>query len=122
MTKYELEILRIISESSEHLSADEVFEIVKEKYPGVVRATCYNNLNRLTDEGLIRRIVTETGGYRYDKTIRHDHLVCKKCGKIKDVYLNDMTSSFKMILGEDIESYDLKIYWLCPECRKGNEF
>lgn len=119
MTKYELEILRIISESSEHLSAEEVFEIVKKKYPKVVRATCYNNLNRLTDEGLIRRIVTENGGYRYDKTIRHDHLVCKKCGCIKDVYLNDMTSSFKMILGEDVESYDLKIYWLCPKCKIG---
>lgn len=122
MTKYEIEILKIISDSSEHLSADEVFGIVKKKYPGVVKATCYNNLNKLTESGLIKRIVVENGSNRYDKTIRHDHLVCRKCGRLKDVFLKDITSTLKEDLGQDIESYDLKIYWLCPECRKGNEF
>ena len=85
MTKYELEILKIISESHEHLSADEVYEVLKKKYPGVVKATCYNNLNKLTDEGLIRRIILDNNSCRYDRLIRHDHLVCRKGGKIKDV-------------------------------------
>ena len=118
MTKYEIEILRIISESHEHLTADEVFDVLKTKYPGVVKATCYNNLNKLTDQGLIRRIVMDNGGCRYDKIVRHDHLVCRNCGKLKDVFLKDITSSLKTDLGEDIDSYDLKIYWLCPDCRK----
>ena len=118
MTKYELEILRIISESFEHLSADEVYELLKGKYPGVVKATCYNNLNKLIDEGLVRKIVMDNGVSRYDRTVRHDHLVCKKCGKIEDVYLNDMTSLFKSDLSQDIESSDLKVYWICPECRE----
>ena len=117
MTKYELEILKIISESHEHLSADEVYEVLKKKYPGVVKATFYNNLNKLTDEGLIRRIILDNNSCRYDRIIRHDHLVCRKCGKIKDVYLKDMTSTLKMELGEEVESYDLKINWICPDCR-----
>ena len=116
MTKYELEILKIISESFEHLSADEVYEVLRKKYPGVVKATCYNNLNKLTDEGLIRRIVLENGACRYDRIVRHDHLVCRKCGKIKDVFLKDMTSSLKKELGEEVESYDLKINWICSDC------
>ena len=57
---------------------------------------------------------------RYDKRLRHDHLVCRNCGKLKDVFLKDITSSLKTDLGEDIDSYDLKIYWLCPDCRKGD--
>ena len=116
MTKYELEILNIISNSCEHLSADEVYELLKKKYPGVVKATCYNNLNKLTDGGLIRRIVLDNNSCRYDRTMRHDHLVCIKCEKIKDVYLKDMTSSLKKELGVEVESYDLKINWLCPDC------
>ncbi len=48
MTKYEIEILRIISESNKHLTADEVYESVKVKYPSMVKASSYNNLNKLT--------------------------------------------------------------------------
>ena len=120
MTKYELEILRIISESNEHLTADEVYERVKGKYPGMVKATTYNNLNKLTRSGLIKRIVTDSGPDRYDKTLRHDHLVCKECGALKDASLPDIKTYLEGDLGENIDSYDLKLYWICPECRKVN--
>ena len=93
MTKYELEILRIINESHDHPTVDEVYERLKEKYPGVVKATCYNNLNKLSEEGLVRRVVTEKGGDRFDRTLRHDHLLFSKCGKISDVFLSYISSS-----------------------------
>ena len=118
VTKYELEILRIINESHDHPTVDEVYERLKEKYPGVVKATCYNNLNKLSEEGLVRRVVTEKGGDRFDRTLRHDHLRWSKCGKISDVFLSDISSSIEKELGQHIESYDLKINWICPECRE----
>ena len=120
MTKYEIEILRIISESNEHLTADEVYERVKIKYPSMVKASSYNNLNKLTSAGLIRRIVTDSGADRFDKTIRHDHLVCRRCGALKDVFLPDISHYLENDLEESIDSYDLKMYWVCPKCRESN--
>ena len=120
MTKYELEILRIVSESSCHPTSEDVYTRLKEKYPGVVRATAYNNLNKLSEEGMIRKVVSGQGSVRYDKTLRHDHLVCQKCRGIRDVYLPDMTTLFAEGVGEEITSYDLKINWICPDCRGKN--
>ena len=72
----------------------------------------------LAGEGLLHRI-TESGlPDRYDRTERHDHLICSRCGKIADVRLPDMQSQIERTLGREILSYDLKIRYICPACRE----
>lgn len=46
MTKYAKKILEIVESSRSHLTAEQVFEQLREAYPSVVLATVYNNLNR----------------------------------------------------------------------------
>lgn len=118
MTKYEKEIYDIINASADHLTAEQIFGQVREKYPGVVLATIYNNINKLCDTGLIRRVSMDGAPDRYDRTERHDHLVCKSCGKIADISFGDLTASLHQTLGEDFLYYDLKVFYLCPDCRK----
>lgn len=118
MTKYEKEIYDIINASADHLTAEQIFGQVREKYPGVVLATIYNNINKLCDAGLIRRVSMDGAPDRYDRTERHDHLVCKSCGKIADISFGDLTASLHQTLGEDFLYYDLKVFYLCPDCRK----
>ena len=54
---------------------------------------------------------------RYDRMQRHDHLVCRKCGRLVDVDLGDLTAQLEKTAGMSILSYDLKIVYLCEECR-----
>lgn len=117
MTKYEKAIYDMINKSCEHLTAIEVFEKLKNSYPGVVLATVYNNLNKMCASGLIRKVSIEGMPDRYDKIQRHDHLVCRQCGKISDVTFEDLTSPLRSQLGMDFLSYDLKVYYICPACR-----
>ena len=117
MTKYEKAILEIITTSHEHLTANQVYERLKERYPNVVPATVYNNLNKLWESGLIRKVSIEGMPDRYDSAQKHDHLVCKRCGKILDVSFEDLTAPLRSQLGEDFLFYDLKVFYLCPECR-----
>ena len=44
MTKYEKSIHDLISGSSSHLTAEQVYQALKAEYPQVVLATVYNNL------------------------------------------------------------------------------
>lgn len=118
MTKYEKEIYSIINTSNEHLTAEQVFERLREKYPKVVLATVYNNLNKLWESGFIQKVSIEGMPDRYDQAKKHDHLVCKRCGKLMDVFFEDLTSPLRKQLGEEFLFYDLKVYYLCPECRK----
>ena len=118
MTKYEKSIHDLISGSSSHLTAEQVYQALKAEYPQVVLATVYNNLNKLCDAGLIRRVSVEGSPDRYDRIVKHDHIVCRRCGKLIDVQFEDLTESLKEQLGEDFFFYDLKVVSLCPDCKK----
>ncbi len=120
MTKYEKAIYDLVSKCHEHLTANQVYERLKEDYPQVVPATVYNNLNKLWEAGFIRKVSIEGVPDRYDTVQKHDHLVCKQCGKIMDVSFDDLTAPLRSQLGEDFLFYDLKVFYLCPECRAKN--
>lgn len=118
MTKYGKEIRRIIESSRSHMTAEQVFEELKLTYPRVVLATVYNNLNRLWADGLIRKVSVEGMPDRYDRVERHDHLVCKLCGRLLDVNLDDLTEQLQRQVEVPILTYDLKLMYICEACRK----
>ena len=111
MTKYAKQILEIVQTSRSHLTADQVFLQLREVYPKVALAS-------VCEEGLVRRVPVEGMPDRYDRMERHDHLVCKECGRLADVDLGDLTSQLEQAAGLSILSYDLKLVYLCEECRK----
>lgn len=104
-----------------HMTAEQVYEELKKTYPAVALATVYNNLNRLWAEGLIRKVSLEGMPDRYDRTERHDHLVCRKCGRLTDICLDDLTEQLQRQVGIPLLSYDLKLMYLCEDCRKKAE-
>lgn len=103
------------------MTAEQLYLELKKTEPRIVQATVYNNLNALCQEGLIRKLSIEGSPDRYDKILRHDHLICKMCGALSDVTFQDMTGDLEKQLGEGILSYDLKVFYLCPKCREKNK-
>lgn len=118
MTKYEKQIYDIVNTSYEHMTAEQIYVELQKIYPAVSRATIYNNLNKLCDLGLIRRVSLEDSPDRYDRIKKHDHIVCQKCGRISDISFEDLTQTLEKQIGENFLYYDLKVFYLCPDCRK----
>ena len=87
MTKYEVEIYNIITKSMEHLTVEQIYTELQKKYPKVVMATVYNNVNKLWKACLIRKIAVENMPDRYDRVVKHDHLICQMCGRLTDLSL-----------------------------------
>ena len=117
MTKYEKQIYEIVNKLAGHLTADQIFTELKKIYPSVSLATIYNNLNKLCEAGLIRKVSIEGSPDRYDRIEKHDHLVRTKCGRLTDICFEDLTASLKEQLGSSFFAYDLKVFYICPECR-----
>ena len=111
-------ILEIIDHSREHLTAEEIYLRLKAQGAKAVLATVYNNLADLYTQGLIRKVSVEGCPDRYDRMERHDHLVCRRCGKLSDIMLEDLTQKLEQRVGIQILSYDLKISYLCEDCRR----
>ena len=118
ITKNAEYILEIINSSNSHLTAEQIYLRLKKKNKTVVQATVYNNLSALYQKGLIRKISVEGYPDRYDRTLRHEHLVCRKCGKLSDIVLEDLTAVLQKQVDIPMLSYDLKINYICDECLK----
>ena len=115
MPKYAEEILAAVTELQQHPTAGQVF---LEEHPSIALGTVYKHLNGLAEEGLLLRITEPGSPDRYDRTERHDHLICSRCGKITDVRLLDMQERIREAPGQEILSYDLRIRYICPACRE----
>lgn len=118
MTHYERLIFGIVSKSTRHLTADQVFKRLRAQCPTVSRATVYNNLNKLCEANAIRRLSIEGSPDRYDRVEKHDHLVCRVCGKLADAHFADLTRTLQAQVGDAFLAYDLKVFYTCPECRR----
>ena len=121
MTKQRAVLLSIFRSDAcrgSHKTADEILALAKEKMPGISRATVYNNLRSMENEGLIRRITGDSGCDFYDSSFElHGHMICTGCGKITDIATPWLLDEFKRISGSDIESYEVKLRYLCTECK-----
>lgn len=117
MTKQKELVLRIIEQSHKHPTAEEVFFQAREEMKGIALSTVYRNINALVGEGLIKRISMLNNPDRFDNVREdHDHLICKKCGKLKDIQLIGVEKAIEEVTGENISSYELNAYYLCEEC------
>ena len=121
MTKYAQQILDIINTCPDHLTAAQIYLRLKASNSKIVLATVYNNLNLLCQQDRIRKVSLEGHPDRYDKIVKHAHLVCKKCGAHSDIGLSDLTAQLQEQIPEEIISYDLKVNYICPSCRSKAE-
>ncbi len=116
-TKQRALIREIVQNSYSHLTAEEVFEKAKEKMPGIVLATVYNNLNALYANGEIGKVYKNTCADRYDKSpIRHAHLICEKCGCVEDLQIMEIDSIIETNINRKISDYEINIRALCNNC------
>lgn len=111
-------ILDIVEGSKDHPTAEDIFKILRDGGNHMSMATVYNNLNSLVSEGQIRRLSVDGRTDRFDRTARHDHMVCSVCGRIRDLWMDDLTDVFERASGEKVDSYDLNIFYVCEDCQK----
>lgn len=118
MTKQRAAIIKVMRENCGHFTAEEIFNLTKEEYPSIVRATIYNNLNSMVEEGLVRRICQSGQPDRFDRNpMPHEHIICSACGKVIDVNLFDFKNRLSEETHCEVEDYELVIHCKCPECR-----
>jgi Fe2+ or Zn2+ uptake regulation protein len=101
-TPQRLAILKALDGDETHPTAQELFERLRDEFPTLSVATVYNTLSALTR--MSRCAPLELGGpVRFDpNTTAHDHAVCERCGKIRDV-LQPSDSGERLALASESE-------------------
>jgi len=119
-------ILQILLNIDEHLNAEEIHKIVKERYPkqNIGIATVYRTLNFLEDLNLISSISFGKEGKKYEGNVskaHHDHIICTSCGKIVEFFDEDIEKRQEDIANKNgfkITNHTMQIFGICQKCQQ----
>ena len=118
-------IFRALDGDVTHPSAERVYERVRREMPNVSLKTVYQTLNDLAELGEITALDLGTGAARFDPNVEssHHHLVCRSCGKVRDVDADfpGLKVPSGAAQGFDVLSAEVVFRGLCDECREIHE-
>ena len=125
-TRRELTLKVLLENKGKHLSAEEVYNLVKKEAPDVGLATVYRALELFQEFGLIHAIDFGDGRKRYEFGTEegedhhhHHHLICIKCGSIIEVnedLLEELENRVSIKHNFTVTDHQLKIFGICRQC------
>jgi len=112
-----------------HLTAEEIYDLVRAAYPEIGLATVYRTIQLLLELHLIDRINLDDGFVRYEigemKESRtrhhHHHLICRQGGKVisfQDDLLEELEEKIQRTMHFTVSDHEVKLYGYCEECRR----
>jgi Fur family ferric uptake transcriptional regulator len=125
-------ILDVLSNTTEHLSAEEIYLKVHKIHPSIGLTTVYRTLELLIKTGIVFKFDFGDGRARYELSENpkgighHHHLVCTGCSRIIDYtdFINEEIELLKRTEKELSKKYKFKItnhmiqfYGLCEKCK-----
>jgi Fur family ferric uptake transcriptional regulator len=121
MTPQRSMIVETIENSTNHISAEEIYASVVSKYRHVNISTVYRTLELLKEKGLVTETDLGNGRVSYHPTGKgqHHHLVCNKCGAITDLdetAFIDLKEILRKKYGFLADIKHMAIFGRCTKC------
>ena len=121
------QILNVFLRQQAHLSADELFELVRREKAGIGRATVYRTLQWMVTAGVARKVDFGEGRSRFEPSYRHPrhfHLICANCHRSSEFLSSDVESLIEEIAAARHFAPSqsvVQIFGTCEECRTGKQ-
>jgi len=123
LTPQRLMVLEMIAESTDHISAEDIYDRVRACYPHINISTIYRTLELLKQLGLVT--VTDMGdgriSYHYADRGHHHHLICHRCGarlELDESLLGPLKKTLMKECGFQADLRHLAIFGRCRACQK----
>jgi len=122
VTPQRLAVYDMLSHTTEHPTAEMIYQKVKEQYPTMSFATVYKSVEIFSKLGVIQVLNTGEDSFRYDaKMSEHPHIKCTKCGRVNDVSHLDARAVESLVENETgfkVNGHQFYFYGICPDCQK----
>ena len=121
ITPQRLAVLKILAASSDHPSAERIYQQVKRDFPTTSLATIYKTIRLMKELNEVLELGFVDWGARYDgnRPIPHPHVICTKCGAIVDPHfssMEEMAAEMAEKSGFTITHHRLDFFGVCPKC------
>jgi len=120
LTPQRIAILDCLKGNRRHPSAEDIYRVVRNKFPTMSFATVYTTLAALKEKQRVIELTIDPDKKRYDpETGSHNHLICVVCKQIVDVAgAGDPELPGREEQGFKIIASHTEFYGFCPDCRK----
>lgn len=118
-------VLDILMENCDaHLSTEEIYSLVREKFPEIGLATVYRTVQLFEEMSIINRLNFDDGCSRFELYVdnenhHHHHLICEKCNRVFEVE-NDLLEDIEREIGEkynfQVKNHKVTFYGHCQTC------
>lgn len=121
--------LVLLENEKDHLSAEEIYMLVKRKSPEIGLATVYRTLEMLNELKIVDKISFTDGLARYDMRKEgakhfHHHLLCLECGNIEEVE-EDLLLDVERVVEKKyhflVKDHRLTFHGICDNCQKAGK-
>ncbi|CAM4274187.1 Fur family transcriptional regulator [Paenibacillus phoenicis] len=118
----------LLENEDDHLSAEDVFMLVKDKAPEIGLATVYRTLELLSELHVVEKINFGDGVARYDLRTdttkhHHHHLICVQCGamdEIREDWLGPLEERLEKEFNFTVLDHRLDFQGICYRCKDKN--
>ena len=116
-------ILEIFLSTEDHLSSEDLYNLVHKKDPTVGHTTVYRTLKLLTEAGLAREVRFGDNKTYYEHHYNHDHhdhMICTECGRVIEFFSADIESLQDEMadkFGFRPTHHSLRMWGVCSECQ-----
>ncbi|WP_028563905.1 Fur family transcriptional regulator [Paenibacillus pinihumi] len=127
-TQREATLQVLLEHENDHLSAEDVFLLVKQKNPDIGIATVYRNLELFAELHIVEKMNFGDGVVRFDLRSddhehMHHHLICNSCGalkEIKDDWLTELEERLEREYGFKVLDHRLDFTGVYQSCKDNN--
>ena len=128
-TQRQLILQTFFDHPGQHLSAEDVYDIVRRESAEIGLATVYRTLELLSELDFLQKIDFGDGRNRYEinstnEAHHHHHLICLSCGTVRecdDDLLEALEGSIARKNNFQIVDHHVKFFGYCQECREKRE-
>lgn len=116
----------LLAQPDQHLTAEEIYDLVKKDWPDIGLATVYRNIQLLSEMGLIDKLNLDDGYVRYEigdsdqgRHHHHHHMICISCGKVfafQEDLLDNLEAKIEQTTGFVVSDHEVKLYGRCIDC------
>jgi Fe2+ or Zn2+ uptake regulation protein len=122
VTPKRLAILDILAEEPTYLGAEDIWTRLKERFTNMGLPTVYRNLEYLSKEMIIMKVIHPDRKLYYyfcHNKDHHHHFICTNCKKVEDLAfcgMEKIEEEVRQRLKGNVTSHLLQVFGFCKDC------
>ena len=117
-------VLEVLAECEDHVDAEDIYALAKERDPNISLATVYRTLKMLKEVGIVQERLLDREGQKHHYEVAakaHYHFTCLECGQViefESPLIEQASDDLAEELGVEVVHTRVHLDGYCPDCKQ----